>query len=285
VLYLFEAGPDAMYTFFSELAEQKTHDQALAAALGIPEERAVEAFEKMWVDWMKRRYVLDLKPDVGEKSDATLAELLDAPNVLPPVDELAAANGVSDWRLVMTDTLSKDFCGVGETLEDWSVSEGMLKSVNHENPDTASYLGVDIHEKRPFALRCKYRMNSGTEADRWAGFSMLDAAKNDLGIQVLAPMTEGTEHDMVVVLDDELVVYVDGVCTGRQPAPVVGRLEATADFPLAFVSYGPLEVWDVQAAHIKDLKSAIPKPPEGETPTDSSGSQSQPSRGRGRGRR
>ena len=50
VLYLFEAGPDAMYSFLVELRDGNGHDAACAAALGIPKENAVEEFERRWVE-------------------------------------------------------------------------------------------------------------------------------------------------------------------------------------------------------------------------------------------
>jgi hypothetical protein len=97
VLYLFEAGPDAMYAFLSELAAGNSHDAACAAALGIPEKNAVEEFEKRWVDWMRRRYVKDLDNAVDDTQTASADKSTNAA-FLPWVNELDTVESISSWR-------------------------------------------------------------------------------------------------------------------------------------------------------------------------------------------
>ncbi|UCG15119.1 MAG: hypothetical protein JSV19_07455 [Phycisphaerales bacterium] len=61
VIFLAEHGPEAFRAFLDELRLQRGHDAAAAAALGIPEDGAVEEFERQWVRWMQERYVKNLK--------------------------------------------------------------------------------------------------------------------------------------------------------------------------------------------------------------------------------
>lgn len=269
VLYLFEAGPEAMYTFFSELAQQHTHDEALAAALGIPEEGAVEEFERMWVEWMKRRYVQDLKPDPGEKVEIELAVAIETNTFDPPVNESGAIETVTDWRRVPTESLSDDFCGIGATLDDWATRGGRLQCNPPKDGFGGAYLGIRMYEKLPLAVRCTVR----SEGDGWAGFALLDSAKNETGIEVLGRVEDGRTHELVALLGDELAIYVDGVCTGRYPRPQQNRLDAAIDFPLALVAYSSLEITKLEVAHID--KFDIAEPDEDEDNGN---------RGRGRGR-
>ncbi|MCH7701416.1 MAG: tetratricopeptide repeat protein [Planctomycetes bacterium] len=269
VTYLFEAGPEAMYTFLSALAEQKNHDQALSEALGIPEEGAVETFEKEWVEWMKRRYVMDLKPDPGEKVEVDLAEAIEASTFDPPVNEVGAFEAISDWRTVPTDSLSKHYCGVGATLDDWGAHGGSVHGRPPEDGFGGAYLGIRMYEKLPLAVRCTVR----SEGDGWAGFALLDSSRNETGIEVLGRVSDGSTHELVALLGDELAIYVDGVCTGRYPRPQQNRLDAAIDFPLALVAYSPLEITKLEVAHID--KFDIAEPDEDEDNGN---------RGRGRGR-
>lgn len=279
VLYLFEAGPEAMYTFFSELARRKTHDEALAAALGIPEEGAVEEFERMWVEWMKRRYVMDLKPDPGEKVEIDLAEAIESSAFDPPVNEVGAIEAITEWRAVPTNSLSKHYCDVGATLEDWNVGGGSVHGNPAEDGFGGAYLGIRMYEKLPLAVRCTVR----SEGDGWAGFALLDSSKNETGIEVLGRVEDGREHKLVAILGDELAIYVDGTCTGRYPRPQQSRLDAAIDFPLALVAYGPLEISKLEVAHISEFDLA--EPDEDEDDNNRGRGRSRPGRAGGRGRR
>ncbi len=276
VLYLFEAGPEAMYAFFSELAQQKTHDEALSAALGIPVEGAVEEFERMWVEWMKRRYVMDLKPDPGEKVEIDLAEALEDNTFDPPVDEVGAFAAISDWRTVPTDSLSKHYCGVGATLEDWKVSGGSVHGHPPEDGFGGAYLGIRMYEKLPLAVRCTVR----SDGEGWAGFALLNSSKNETGIEVLGRVEDGRSHELIALLSDELAIYVDGICTGRYPRPTQDRLDAAIDFPLALVAYSPLEITNLEVAHIDKFELAEPDEDD-----DSNRGRSNSRRGGGGGRR
>lgn len=277
VLYLFEAGPEAMYTLFRELAQQHTHDQALAAALGIPEEGAVEEFERMWVEWMKRRYVMDLKPDPGEKIEIELAEAVTSSALQPAMNEIGAIEAITEWRSIPTQSLADDFCGVGETLEDWSAAGSNLRGNPPDDGFGGAYLGIKMFEKLPLAIRCTVR----SQADGWAGFALLDSARNETGIEVLAPVKEGREHELVALLGDELAIFLDGECTGRYPRPLQDRLDAAIDFPLALVTYGPLEISKIEVAYVKDFDIAEPEEEEEDNKNRRSRGRSGGSRGRG----
>ncbi len=65
--FLAEHGPEAFRAFLDELRLQHGHDAAAAAALGIPEEGAVEEFERQWNDWMTIRYRRNLS--VAEEAE------------------------------------------------------------------------------------------------------------------------------------------------------------------------------------------------------------------------
>jgi len=280
VTYLFEAGPDAMYTFLSALAEQKTHDQALAEALGIPEEGAVETFEKEWVEWMKRRYVMDLKPDPGEKVEIDLAEAIEGNRFDPPANETGAIAAVTDWRRISTDSLTKSFCGVGATLDEWSVRDGTLRCSPPEDGFDGTYLGIKMYEKLPLVVRCTVQ----SEGDGWAGFALLDSGKSETGIEALGAVEDGRAHELMALLGDELAVYVDGTCTGRYPRPQQSRLDAGIDFPLALVAYRPLTVSNIEVAHVDDFDIAQPDD-EDEDDNNRGRGRSTSGRAGGRGRR
>ena len=170
----------------------------------------------------------------------------------PPVNESKAIETVTDWRHVPIDSLSDDFCGVGATLEDWSARGGRVQCKPPKDGFGGAYLGIKMYEKLPLAVRCTVR----SEADGWAGFALLNSSKNETGIEVLGRVEEGRTHELVALLGDELAIYVDGICTGRYPRPQQNRLDAAIDFPLALVAYGPLEITNLEVAHIDNFELA-----------------------------
>jgi hypothetical protein len=251
VLYLFEAGPDAMYAFLSELAAGNGHDAACAAALGIPEKGAVEEFEKRWVDWMRRRYVKDL--DI--KSDATQtasAEKSTSAFFLPWVNELDTADSIPDssWRPVDLTSL-KSFSSLGRPKEEWSAKDGILRCEIAAGA-VPSLLGIRMNETAPVALTAEVRyLGSPSDPQPLFGFTQLDADGYDTRVEALATLRDGTPHKVVCLWTDDLALYVDGTCTARYPAFRVGANAQDIDFPLALVAFGPVEVQNLRIAPIK----------------------------------
>ena len=268
VLYLFEAGPDAMYAFLSELAAGNSHDAACAAALGIPEKNAVEEFEKRWVDWMRRRYVKDLDNAV----DGTQTVSADKSNnaaFLPWVNELDTVESISSWRDIDLTSL-KAFNFLGRSKEEWSAKDGVLRcdvaARKDETPteqlirrpgdsaDGPSLLGVRMNETAPVAITAEVRyLGSPGDSGRQFGFTQLDADGNDTRVEALATLRDNSQHKVVCIWSDDLALYIDGVNTARFPAFRVGGNAQDVDFPLALVSSGPVEVQNLRVAPIKSF--------------------------------
>lgn len=271
VLYLFETGPEAMHAFLSELAEGNDHDAACAAALGIPEENAVEEFERRWVDWMMMRYIKDL--DI-EADDTEVSEAKKSDNAvfLPWVNEMDTVDTLEAWREIDLDSLQA-FAGVGASKQDWSASGGKLRrqvvqrgtvalpsSVGNGAPPSmkardgfSSLLAIRMNEAAPLVVRCdvKCLANPGDDtASRLFGFTQLDADLNDTPVTVLAPLRDNAEHKVVCLWSDDLAVYIDGTCVGRFPAFHVTGDAPDIDYPLALVAYGPVEIQNLKVAPI-----------------------------------
>jgi len=280
VLYLFEAGPDAMYAFLSELAAGNSHDAACAAALGIPENNAVEEFEKRWVDWMRRRYVKDLDNAVDDTQTASADKSTNAA-FLPWVNELDTEESISSWREVVWEgspapTLkgvgadaslkaSKDLAVTprltglgadtphGRSKEEWSVKEGILRC-DVAAGEVPSLLGIRMNETAPVAITAEVRyLGSPGESGRQFGFTQLDADGNDTRVEALATLRDNSSHKVVCIWSDDLALYIDGVSTARFPAFRVGGNAQDIDFPLALVAFGPVEVQNLRVAAIKSF--------------------------------
>ena len=266
VLYLFEAGPDAMYSFLSELAAGNGHDAACAAALGIPEKNAVEEFEKRWVDWMRRRYVKDLDNALDNTQTASADKSTNAA-FLPWVNELDTVESISSWRDIDLTSLkaSKDLAvtprltglgadtSLGQSKEEWSAKEGILRC-DIAAGEVPSLLGVRMNETAPVAITAEVRyLGSPGDTGRLFGFSQLDADGNDTRVEALTTLRDNSPHKVVCIWSDDLALYIDGVSTARYPAFRVGGNAQDIDFPLALVAFGPVEVQNLRVAPIKSF--------------------------------
>lgn len=248
VLYLFETGPEAMNAFLTELAAGNDHDAACAAALGIPQEGAVEEFEKRWVDWMKIRYLKDhdRKRDFTVMADAAVST---HKVFLPWVNELETVAAITDWRTV--DLASMDaFSGVGQSKSEWSTGGGVLRCEPKERGGS-SILGLRMNEIAPVALTFEVRFLGSPGGSNSFGLTQLDANGQDTRIEVSARLSDSATHSVVALWSDDLALYVDGVCTGRYPAYQVKGNEQEVNYPLAFVAYGPVEIQNIKIAAIK----------------------------------
>jgi hypothetical protein len=261
VLFLFEAGPIAMHAFLYELAEGNGHDAACAAALGIPEENAVDEFERRWMEWMKLRYVKDLD---GKKDDTLSGEpaALTHPAFLPWVNELATVGGMSQWREIPLDSLEafgsihgqagSTNADAADPTQSWTAAGGALRA-KPPGGQTSVLLPVRMNERVPLALSCTVKSLAGpTDPKAVFGLSQLDYAMNDLRVEALAVLADNNEHQVTAILADDLAVYLDGKCTGRAAAVHhQHELAPDVDFPLALVAYGPVEIKNLKVARIE----------------------------------
>lgn len=251
VLYIFESGPEAMHAFLSELAAGNGHDAACAAALGIPQEGAVEEFERRWVEWMRQRYIRDL-PKSGDVSEVKSADKSENAIFRPWVNELDTVENLSNWRDVALNSLD-GFRGVGQSLKDWSADAGFLRC-NTSGAKGASLLGIRMNEAAPAAITCDVKFTgSPGEGNNVFGFAQLDADGNDTRIEAIGALRDNNSHKVVCLWTDDLAIYVDGICTGRYPAWVPDGNARDVDFPIALVAYGPFEVQNLRVAAIKDF--------------------------------
>ena len=248
VLYLFEAGSEAMHAFLAELAAGNDHDAACAAALGIPEEGAVEEFERRWVDWMKRRYVKDLKQDADKPIVSSVGPSR-AAAFLPWANEMETVNAIENWRTVDLSSLDA-FRGIGRSAKHWSPGDGKV-SCNPPEGEGASLLGIRMNEIAPAAVQCTVRYTgSPGSGENMLGFAQLDADGYDTPIQIVAPLRDNSPHTVTCIWSDDLAVYLDGSCIGRYPARTVAGNQRDIDYPLALVALGPVEVEGLKVASI-----------------------------------
>jgi hypothetical protein len=253
ITYILEQqGPEGMRAFLTELASGNDHDAAVAAAFGIPEEGAVEALEKMWVEWMKERYVKDLKRD--DREDPTVASESDSELFRSPFDELESVKTVEKWRPVKPEAPGE--CrGIGDSLRYWTLSPEAIQS---KLPDerSQSMLAVRMYEELPIAIKCRVRWTGDEDENLgWFGFAVLDAQVEDMGVQVLTRLEDNRARDVTCVIADDIAVYLDGRCTGRYPVPPWPD-DVEVDYPVALVTHSPVEVTDFQVATIDKFKEA-----------------------------
>jgi len=274
VLYLFETGPETMYVFLSELAAGNSHDVALSAALGIPEENAVEEFERRWVAWMKRLYVEHPVTDSAGVQTVE-ADKLEHPVFLPWVHEVDTYRSLPAWRDIDADSLDA-FAGVGDSKKDWQISSGRLRCVA-TGQDARGILGIRMNEPPPLVVGCRVRWSPSLsdleDQARWFGFAQLDSDLNDLRVETLAMLRANQDYEIIGILSDDLAIYVvgadgRGACHGRYPAFHVSGDAPDIDYPLALVAYGPVNVQDIRVAHIDEFSDKPVVEPE-ETPTPS----------------
>lgn len=257
VLYMFEAGPEAMHTFLAELkATGNDHDAAISAALGIEREGAVEEFERRWVLWMKRRYERDLARAGEEPVDLVRATIS-----IPFANEQDTIRRIENWRSIDVSRMS-NFCGVGESLN-WWTADGTVLRCRPDHPGLPTMLGIRLNYRRPVAIRAKvrFRGNPG-DPGRWFGFAQLDADNNDTEVRVIAPLHAHVDHEIVCIWSDELAVYLDGRCAGRYPAFEPGENQRDIDFPLALIAYGPTDVQSLEVAPIDQFSTVQMDPPD-----------------------
>ncbi|MCH7813415.1 MAG: tetratricopeptide repeat protein [Planctomycetes bacterium] len=251
VLFLIEQGPEATRAFLTELAKQKGHDAAVAAAFGIDEEGAVEAFEEMWVKWMEQRYIHDLQRE--DREEPTVAKRSDSRLFKGPFDELASLAKIEKWRDVRPDA-EGECKGVGGSLGDWTLEAERIVS---QLPDerTQSMLAIRMYEELPIAIRCRIRWTGDEEENLgWFGFALLDEHLEDLGAQALVRLDDNRAHDLYCVISDDIVVFLDDHCAGRYPLPPRSD-EVEIDYPVALVAYSPVEITELQVATIEGFEA------------------------------
>lgn len=273
VLFLFEAGPVAMHAFLYELAEGHGHDAACAAALGIPEEYAVEEFERRWMDWMRRRYIKDLDEEKDGAQSGEPASLAN-PVFLPWANEMATIGGIGTWRDIPLDSLDA-FGGAPNLSESWTVDNGVLRA-NVPAGQRSLLLPIRMNERAPLAVTFTVKSHaSPAEPKAVIGLTQLDYAMNDLRVEAMAVLPDNNEHQITAIFGDDLAVYLDGKCTGRFAAVHhQHELAPDVDYPLAAVTYGPVEIKGLKAVQIEKFS---------EEPLVTA-TQAEPQRSTGRGR-
>jgi|GEM_PF-5594856 len=264
MLYISEAGPEAMYTFLSEMAadrhtKEARHDAACATLMGIPQEGAVEEFERRWVEWMTRRYARDLRPDEGEDPPALL-DTGDDEVFLPQVNELDTFANITEWRDIDLGEMDQ-FVGVGTSKEEWSSSRGSLRCgiAPNEGP---SFLGIRMNEELPLVVECEVQwLGNITDGYGWIGFDQFNADNLDTDVSVAARFSDASSHKLTAMLSDELVLYMDTKCVGRYPAHVLGKSDRDIDYPLAMMTSSPVEINSMRVAHIDNYSTAPAETP------------------------
>ncbi len=265
VLYLSESGQETIRAFLTELRDGESQDTAVdaavAAVLGIPEEGAVEELERRWVDWMRLVLLNHLEdPNLKESQYAKESK---AAIFAPWVNELDTVENLSDWESISLDSLDS-FLDVGGSKKNWSTRPGALRCDVSEK-ESPSMLGVRMNPVAPVALTCEVRFRGDPDSEfAWFGIGQLGFEGDDTSVSVTAPLHDNNKHEVVCVWTDDLVIYLDGKCTGRYPSFLITGDAPDVDYPLAFVAYGPLEIENVKVAAITD-KDWSDKPVEVES--------------------
>ena len=248
MLYMFEAGQEAMRAFLSELRDGNGDDAAVAAALGIPEEGAVEELERRWVDWMRIQLLNHL--DDPNLEDAKHAKESTAAAFNPMFNELDSVELVETWDTVSTESLDK-FIGVGTSIKDWSVESGVLRCDVPEE-ESPSLIGVRMNEVAPVAMTFDVRFRGDPDSDyAWFGVGQLSFEGDDTDVSVVAPMRDNKSHKAVCIWGDDLALYIDGTCVGRYPSFMITGNAPDVDYPLAFIAHGAFDVENIKVADIK----------------------------------
>ncbi len=251
ILFLLEQyGPDAAKAFFTALKQGKSHDEATAGALGLPEEIAVDEFERRWVEWARDLYVrYGDKIDEGETS---VAKTLDEPLVQAKFSELPTVENAEDWTDIRTDSMDQ-FKDVGGSKRFWKV-DGNKLVCSMKPSKIGTLLGIRLDEEPPMAIKFKLRApDASYDAPLRFALGMLDHRGDDTGIEVGAVLSDRQQHSLTCVVTDEIALYVDGKCTGRFPSLRADQLNEDIDWPIALVAYGSVEVSDIKATRFEEF--------------------------------
>jgi hypothetical protein len=246
VLFLLEQfGPESAIAFFESLKQGGTHDDAAAAAMGIPVEGAVDEFEKRWLDWIRDIYVRFDKR--LSESDIAQGTVLDASAYTANFAELPTAENVSRWNPVRTDSMNA-FRDIGGSHRHWR-TEGDKLACHIDPSEIGTIVGVRTNDDAPMVLKCTVRATSASvDTPTPFGVTMLDHRSDDTGLEVRGVLEDRRPHEVLCVVSDEIALYIDGECVGRSPA--LRDLGEDLDWPLGFVGYGPIEISNVQTAMI-----------------------------------
>ncbi|MCA9250329.1 MAG: hypothetical protein KDA54_04285 [Phycisphaerales bacterium] len=260
ILFLLEQyGPDAASAFFTALKQGKSHDEATAGALGLPEDIAVDEFERRWVDWARDQYIrYGKKIDEGE---VKVAAAIENPPVQASFSELPTVEHADKWADIRTDSLDS-FKDVGGSKRFWKV-DGDKLVCSMKPSKIGSLLGIRIDDEPPMAFKCKVRAPEASyDAPTRVGLGMLDHRGDDTGIEVGFVLSDRQEHAVTCVVTDEIAVYLDDKCTGRFPSLRADQLNEDIDWPLAIVAYGSLEVSDFKASRFEEFMLVTDAKPE-----------------------
>ena len=93
---------------------------------------------------------------------------------------------------------------------------------------------------------------------------MLDHRADDTGIQVVALLNDRQPHTITCIINDEISIYVDGVCTGRAEALQTEWLDEDIDHPFAFATSSAVDISDIETGSIEKFVTVIPQEEEEE---------------------
>ena len=250
VLFLLEqGGPDSAAAFLQALKEGKDHDEAVAGALGIPKEGAVDEFEKRWFEWARRCYLQHREK--LEEADTVTADIIQEDVFTQSFAFGPTVEKIEKWSTVPTDSLDK-FRSISGSAQYWSSDGGRLVC-NIENNTRGSLLGIRLDEETPMVMRCKVRAKDGSATNpTLVGITMLDHRADDTGVQVTVPLIDRKPHTLTCMISDDIAIYLDDTCTGRSPAFDVKSIDEDVDWPLALVGYAPFEVYEIEAGMIEE---------------------------------
>jgi hypothetical protein len=184
---------------------------------------------------------------------------------LPGIDLARTLEPIADWIAIPTDSLSQ-FRPVEESARFWKADGGRVVCDVPDGSPTPALLAVKTYEEQPVVIRCKARY-TGARPESYFGFTQLNLAGDDLGVQALAPLGNGSQHELTCLLASDLTLYLDGRCVGRYPAALPSPDEDDNDYPLAFVARSPVQVWDVEAVTLHE-KETVLRTDEEEAPAD-----------------
>lgn len=256
VLFLLEQGPDAMLAFLEALRDGKGHDAAVAAALGIDEEGAIEVLETRWVEWSKNLYAQYLNDQ--ENADTIEAEPLSGDAITTPFDGLATVESVSSWTDVPTTTLD-GFRGLGDSRKEWSIADNRLRCSVMGRAD-GSILGIRTDDEPPMVLELRIRATENPPSKgALFGIAMLDHRGDDTGIQVMVRLRDKRGHKLTCVVADDITVYLDEERMGQARALRSDLIDEDIYHPLGLVAYHPVEIWNIRTGLIQEFVESKPK--------------------------
>ena len=159
-----------------------------------------------------------------------------------------------------------NFKGVNDSAKQWEIKNNKLTFLLDKSP-SESLIAVRTDDENPMCIRFKARANNGSvRSPAKIGISMLDHRADDTGIQVVALLNDRRPHDITCIVNEEIAVYVDGVCTGRSVALQTDWLDEDIDYPVAFAASSAVSISGIETASIDKFITVVAKSDEDKKP-------------------